>query len=75
MGVSSAQMTAAVMISAARISMFAAATAAAARASMACTNPSEGRMPDSEAMISAQRATGTWRAASKNTHHAWMFSP
>ena len=67
-------MTAAVMISA-RISVFAAATAAAALASMACTNPSEGRMPDSEAMISAQRATGTWRAASKNTHHAWMFSP
>ena len=62
------------MISA-RISVFAAATARAARASIACTNPSEGRVPDSEAMISAQRATGTWRAASKNTHQAWMFSP
>ena len=52
--------------------MFACLTAPAARASRACTNPSEGRIPDSEAMISAHRCTGTWCAASRNTHHAWI---
>jgi len=50
--VSSAQITAAMMISA-RISVFAAATAAAARVSMACTNPGEGFAPDSDSISSA----------------------
>jgi hypothetical protein len=44
----------------ARISMFTPRTALAARASMACTNPSEGRVPVSAAITSAQRSTGTW---------------
>jgi hypothetical protein len=74
MGVSSAHSTAAVMTSA-RISMFTCLTAFAARASMACTNPSEGRVPVSEAMMPAHRSTGTWCTTSRNTHQAWIFSP
>jgi hypothetical protein len=57
-GVSSPHTTDAVMTSA-RISMFAARTAFAARLSSECTNPSEGRDPVSAPMTSAQRATGT----------------
>jgi hypothetical protein len=55
--------------------MFTLRTALAARASMACTNPSDGRVPVSAAMISAHRSTGTWWTASRNTHQAWMFRP
>jgi hypothetical protein len=57
-GVSSAHSTAAVMISA-RISMFTCRTALAARMSMECTHPSEGRVPVSDPMMSAHRSAGT----------------
>ena len=57
-GVSSPQMTRASRISA-RIVLFAAATALAARASRACTHPSDGRVPAIDSMMSAQRSTGT----------------
>ena len=73
-GVSSPQMTRARMISA-RIAVFAAATAFAARASRACTHPSLGRVPDIDSRMSAQRSTGTWCITIRNTHQAWKFSP
>ena len=73
-GVSSPQMTRASRISA-RIVLFAAATARAARASRACTHPSRGRVPDIDSMMSAHRSTGTWCITIKNTHQAWKFSP
>lgn len=62
------------MISA-RITLFAAATAAAARASSECTHPSEGRTPDIDSRMSAHRSTGTWCITIKKTHQAWTFSP
>jgi hypothetical protein len=62
------------MISA-RIALFAAATARAARSSSACTHPSLGRDPDIDSMMSAHRSTGTWCITIKNTHQAWRFSP
>jgi hypothetical protein len=62
------------MISA-RISLFAAATAAAARAIIWCTNPAEGLAPVRASISSAQRCTGMACAAIKNTHHACRFSP
>jgi hypothetical protein len=55
--------------------VFAAATARAAWSSSACTHPSDGRVPDIDAMMSAHRSTGTWCITSRNTHHACMFSP
>ena len=73
-GVSSPQTTRAKMISA-RMVVFAAATAVAARASRACTHPSEGRVPDIDPRMSAHRSTGTWCITIKNTHQAWRFSP
>ena len=73
-GVSSPQMTRARMISA-RIALFAAATARAARSSSLCTHPSLGRVPDIDSRMSAQRSTGTWCITIKNTHQAWKFSP
>ena len=73
-GVSSPQITRATMISA-RIALFAAATACAARASSACTHPSDGRVPDIDSRMSAQRSTGTWCITIRNTHQAWKFSP
>ena len=74
MGVSSPQTTRARMISA-RIVLFAAATARAARPSRACTHPSLGRVPDIDSRMSAHRSTGTWCITIKNTHQAWKFSP
>ena len=73
-GVSSAHTTRARMTSA-RISLFAAATPRAARASSACTNPSDGRAPHSDSMMSAHRATGTWCITSRNTHSACRCNP
>jgi len=67
-------MTPARMISA-RIAVFAAATARAASPSGACTHPSDGRVPDIDAMMSAHRSTGTRCITIKNTHQAWKFSP
>ena len=67
-------MTRARMISA-RIALFAAATAPAARSSSACTHPSLGRVPDIDSRMSAQRSTGTWCITIRNTHQAWKFSP
>ena len=57
-GVSSPQMTRARMISA-LIAVFAAATDRAARSSRPCTHPSDGRVPDIDSRMSAQRSTGT----------------
>jgi hypothetical protein len=73
-GVSSPQMTRARMISA-RIALFAAAAARAARPSGACTHPSLGRVPDIDSRMSAHRSTGTWCITRRNTHQAWKFSP
>ena len=73
-GVSSPQMTRARRISA-RIVLFAAATAFAARSSSACTHPSLGRVPDIDSRMPAQRSTGTWCMTSRNTHQAWKFRP
>ncbi len=73
-GVSSPQMTRARM-SSARIVLFAAATARAARPSRACTHPSDGRVPVIDSRMSAQRSTGTWCITIRNTHQAWKFSP
>src|SRR5258706_12578893 len=57
----------------ARIAVFAPATAAAARAIMACTNPGEGSAPVSASTSSAQRCTGMACAAIRYTHQdsAW----
>ncbi len=74
MGVSSPQMTRARMISA-RMVLFAAATAFAARPSSPCTHPSLGRVPDIDSRMSAQRSTGTWCITIRNTHQVWKFSP
>jgi hypothetical protein len=73
-GVSSPQITRASRISA-RIVVFTAATARAARASRACTHPSEGLVPAIDSMMSAQRSTGTWCITIKNTHQAWKLTP
>jgi hypothetical protein len=73
-GVSSAQITEAVMISA-RISWFACFTAAAARASMPCTNPGDGFAPVSASISSAQRCTGMACAAIRYTHQACRLIP
>ncbi len=62
------------MISA-RIVLFAAATARAARHSRPCTHRSEGRVPDIDPRMSAHRSAGTWCTTIKNTHQAWKFSP
>jgi hypothetical protein len=62
------------MISA-RIALFAAATAFAARPSRECTHPSDGRTPDIDSRMSAHRPTGTWCMTIKKTHQAWKFSP
>ena len=69
-----AEMTRASKISA-RIALFAAATARALRASRACTHPLDGRVPDIDSMMSAQRSTGTWCITIKNTHQAWKLTP
>jgi hypothetical protein len=66
-GVSSPQTTRARMISA-RIAMFAAATALAARCCSACTHPPDGRVPDIDSRVSAHRSTGMWCITIKNTH-------
>ena len=71
---SSPQITRASRISA-RIVVFAAATARAARASRACTHPSDGLVPAIDSMMSAQRSTGTWCITIKNTHQAWKLTP
>jgi hypothetical protein len=68
-GVSSAHTTSDKMTSA-RISLFGAATAAAARASMPCTNPGEGFAPVSAPISSAQRCTGTACATIRYAHQA-----
>ncbi|HLI37323.1 MAG TPA: hypothetical protein VKV80_08270 [Streptosporangiaceae bacterium] len=73
-GVSSPQMTRARMISA-RLALFAAATARAARPSRWCTHPSGGRVPGIDPRMPAQRSTGTWCSTMRNTHQAWTFSP
>ena len=73
-GVSSPQITRAATISD-RITLPAAATAFAARASRACTHPSEGRVPDIDSMMSAHRSTGTWCMTMRNTHQACKPSP
>ena len=73
-GVSSPQTTRAAMISA-RIAMFAAAIAWAARSSRLCAHPSLGRVPAIDSMISVHRSTGTWCITIKNTRQAWKFSP
>jgi len=74
MGVSSAQITDAVMISA-RISAFACLTAAAARPGMPCTNPGEGSAPVSAWISSAHRCTGIACAAIRYTHQACRLIP
>jgi hypothetical protein len=74
MGVSSADTTCARMIRA-RIALFAAATAAAARLIMPCTNPGEGFAPVSVSISSAQRCTGTACAAIRYTHQACTARP
>jgi hypothetical protein len=74
MGVSSAQITGAVMISA-RISWFACLIAAAARARMPCTNPGDGLTPASASISSAQRCTGMACTAIRYTHQACRFTP
>ena len=73
-GVSSAHTTCARMISA-RISLFVSATAAAARASMPCTNPGEGFAPVSDSISSVHRCTGIACATMRYTHHACRFGP
>jgi len=54
----------------ARISLFGAATAAATRAGMPCTNPGEGFAPVSAPISSAQRCTRTACATIRYTHQA-----
>jgi hypothetical protein len=58
----------------ARIAVFAAATALAARSSCPCTHPSLGRVPDIDAMMSAHILghfghTGTTSAPALRGHH------
>jgi len=67
-------MTDAVIISA-RISWFAYLTAAAARASMPCTNPGEGLAPVRAPISSAARCTGMACAAIRYTHQACRLIP
>src|SRR5258708_5513537 len=74
MGVSSALITWARMIRA-RIAVFAAATAAAARPIMACTNPGEGPAPANAPISPAQRCTGMAGAAIRSPHHACIPTP
>jgi hypothetical protein len=67
-------MTLAVMISP-LISMFTPRAAAAARARREWTNPSEGRMPDSDSKLPAHRSTGTWWMTMRKTARARVFRP
>src|SRR6185437_13737033 len=73
-GVSSPQITRASRIRP-RITLFAAATAAAARDSRVCTQPSDGRVPDIDSRMFAQRPAGTWCITIRNTAQAWKLSP